>query len=103
MFEQCSYSRSHVFGLKELRSNIVHYSVGCSGTAVQVGSHDFFANGIGEGRAASESLDELPRFGFKCFIGNYPVHDVPSLESCRVILIGGVDDLARTSWSRALS
>src|SRR3984893_14082235 len=100
MFEQTSYSGTHVFGVKERRSHRVHNLVRRANTTIQIGSNDPLADCIGEGRALGKTLGGSPGLPFKGFIGNDPVHNIPSLKRSRIVLVRRVDDLAGSAWSR---
>src|ERR1700722_16159833 len=103
MFEQTSYSGTHVFGVKERRSHRVHNLVRRANTTIQIGSNNPRAGCIGEGAGPRKTLSEFPGRRFKGFIGNDPVHNIPSLKGSRIVLVRRVDDLAGPAWSRTLS
>src|ERR1700674_772347 len=103
MFEQTSYSGTHVFSVKKRRSHRVHNLVRRANATIQIGSKDPLTGCICEGRAVGKVLGEFPRLRFKGLIGNDPVHNIPSLKGSRIVLVRRVDDLAGSAWFRTPS
>src|SRR5271156_2013704 len=103
MFQQTGYPRTYIFAFKQRRGHFVASLVRRADTVFQVSSDDLLAGRIRECGPVRQPLRERPGLRFKRFIGNDLVDDVPSLKRRRVVLVGGVYDLARAVRPRALS